>query len=214
MNGATPQLPSDTRTSDPVIENESSDTISQLPRHEQTTASGCCRGNIPPSTGYRPRQPPPSGPLPLAPSPLIRSASAPPDYVPSPAASRQHRAIRSHWPIAPEDDFRVFPMPPEVVETGRREKECSACCLRCIVVMTTLRWLFVSAALLGAACVVAGIVFGVMSSTLYQGAFFVLAFTFIGKLSPIYYSGIYMSDLKRSNAEKQRKGNTIPYNYS
>lgn len=182
MNVASLQMPLATRISYPVIVNESSDPIARQPGHERTAGGRPRRDHPPPLTGHRPRQPPLSDPVQLGPSPLIRSASAPPDYVPLPAASRQHRATRSNWPIAPEDDFRGFPMPPEVVETGRRPKECSACCLRCIVVLTTLRWLFVSAALLGAACVVTGIVFGVMSSTIYRDAFFILAFTFIGRL--------------------------------
>ena len=96
--------------------------------------------------------------------PDILHAHVPPPYPVMAAPSRRHRR-RSY---AAEDD-------------GKR---CCGCCPRCVACLTTFRWVLVSLALLGVACVITGIILAALHMTV-GSSFLTLSLMFIGQYSLI-----------------------------
>ena len=72
--------------------------------------------------------------------------------------------------------------PPGMTDIPGELKECCSrdCCLQCITVATTFRWVLVSLALLGVCCVITGIILGALHMTVGE-KFLTLSLMFIGK---------------------------------
>lgn len=69
------------------------------------------------------------------------------------------------------------------------DKDCCSkdCCLSCVTVVTTFRWVLVSLALIGVLCVVTGIILGTLH-ILWGGKYLLLSLLFIGKFKSVCHS--------------------------
>lgn len=86
---------------------------------------------------------------------------------------------------------RLFAVEDRLCRANRASKLCDVnggCCFRCVVAMTTIRWVMVAMASLGVGCIIIGIVLGVIQvaaggSTPLSAGYLAHSLIFIGKLS-------------------------------
>lgn len=123
-----------------------------------------------------------AAPTPALPD-LLNSHRVPPPYdaqqPPSlrPAEVRGHGVARSGAGQA----SRPLSIVAQLNSSAERKGCCSRqLCIRCLVAMTTFRWLLVSFGLLGMGCIVAGVVLGALQMTSSSGSYLLHSVVFIG----------------------------------
>ena len=101
---------------------------------------------------------------------------------------------------------------PGLTQLEDAEKGCCnhECCLGCVTVVTTFRWVLVSLAMLGVCCVVTGIILGALHMTV-GSSFLTLSLMFIGKYRTVFkYS--QASLICASLIHMPHNPNTVPGN--
>jgi len=164
--------------------------------HMNNTGGGCC---CPPPGGSNPGGVGAGGPLPD----ILNShrVDVPPPYEP-PAPSRLHAVQFNTAAVdgggVPNQSWANNASPAQLVTTatltrahvplvarlsgGVDYKHCFSqqCCLRCVIAMTTFRWMLASFAVLGIGCIVAGLVLGAMQMASGSG-YLLHSLLFMGK---------------------------------
>lgn len=124
-----------------------------------------------------------AAPTPALPD-LLNSHRVPPPYDAQPPPSPRPAEVRGHGVArsgAGQQASRPLSIVAQLNSSAERKGCCSRqLCIRCLVAMTTFRWLLVSFGLLGMGCIVAGVVLGALQMTSSSGSYLLHSVVFIG----------------------------------
>lgn len=121
---------------------------------------------------------------------ILNSHRVPPPYnqvTTQPPDSPDSAATRGHREVTRTVGRPTRPLSVIAHINGADRKGCCRCCscsrqfcIRCCVAMTTFRWLLVSLGVLGAGCIVAGVVLGILQM-MASGSYMLHSIVFIGR---------------------------------